>query len=56
VCNSGSLGLFLRVWFLSFILTRMFMGSGECLHFIMPFGMLCLSAVSMAFVSVLLAW
>jgi len=48
----GSLGFDFRVWFLLLMRVRMWSGNGLCFWFILPLGMWCLSARSMAFVRI----
>lgn len=51
----GSLWLVFLSWFLSLILEIMVSGKGVWFDLILPLGMWCLSAVSMALVMVLFA-
>ena len=51
----GSFGFVFLVWFRVSIKVRIWFGRGECLEFILPLGMWCLSADRMAFVRILLA-
>ena len=55
VGNSFSWGLASRIWFLLVIFSLMYSGRSLALLLIFPFGMWCLSAVSMALVNILLA-
>ena len=51
----GSVGFCVLVWFLIVMRSLIFCGSSFCFEWILPRGMLCLSALSMMFVMMLFA-
>ena len=53
--RAGSQVCALLMWFLCVILHTMYSGKSLQLLCIFPFGMLCLSAISMMFVNIILA-